>query len=496
MLKKDLIVNLTLTAVRVVGLLWMIRLGGAVMVPAAFGMFLLARRVGNTGGCFFQMGVSQYILRFLSMNQENAAEKSRVIWLCLFYIVLVFTLVLPVILILDEPLGKVFFGELTNQGSLSIWTGALMLVSVVHYVAYSALIAERKMVLGNLVEFVNTGGILLVYFLWAGSSSTPLGAIRLQALVMMAVAVIVTVVYLGTLGEGARVLRVTRREEWTERIQTLVRFGPARGLVTFLDMSILMIGPWLLRSSPEQAGFLIVALTLVRIVQAGIMPMTQVASVITARFVGSDDQASIQEGVRLLFGVVLYAGLYAIAVLLPWGHRLLDLWLGSESLATSVWRDFVVVGWGVFPFALFHGLKGVIEMRWFRPLNVWTLLGAVTAHLGLFYLLLPRYGLEAAVRFSLLLAFWILGGITVFWLRHDLRPWSYWGLGRLIWISGLLLMINYQLAQHASIWLGGAFVVVSTLATACLVWFVSPPPFISLLREFFGIDRRTMAKVS
>ena len=195
-------------------------------------------------------------------------------------------------------------------------------------------------------------------------------------------------------------------------------------------MAILAIGPWLLRGHPAEAGYLIVALTMVQVIQVGLTPITQIAGIVAARLVGRGDLARLNEEVRLLLGGTLYATVLALAALVPWSGYMLHLWLRDPHLAAGVSSYFSWLAWGILPVALFHALRGVIEMRWFTPRNLYTLLSATAVHLLVYALAREPFGEVAAVRASLLAALLVMGALTLTWLDPAWwRPLSYWGIG-------------------------------------------------------------------
>ena len=493
-LRSDLAINIVMSAVKVAGLLWVIREAGMIMTPVALGVFLLARRVANTGACFLQLGMSQALVRYLAMYRDDPRRKRQFVGLSAFTGLLLALLLIPILLFLEPRIGPLLLPGAGAQVGLAFWTGMLMLGSVAHYLAHSTLIGERRMFWGGVLEFAAVSGILLFYFLWVGSDASPLAAVRFQSLCMLVLAIAYLVGYLAFQGRKSEVdgIPLTQLRDESSRF---FLFALPRGLVTFLDMALLMLGPWLLRFEVEEAGFLIVSLTLVRVLQVAIMPVSQIASVLTAQYVGRGDERSIEEGVKLLFGAVLYSGALIGAGVIPWGRTILELWLGDADLAEGVFKYFIVVGWGLIPYALFQGLKGIIEMRWFRPLNMVTLIIANLVHLGAFLVFRGTLGTEPAVRWSFLLSLICLGVLTAVLLRRYLQPWSHWGLGRIAVVSIFLWGSNYVVASEAPVPLGLVWLVVSVALSTVSLWKVFPAPFLASLESFLveAMGRRERA---
>src|SRR5260370_20378933 len=68
--------------------------------------------------------------------------------------------------------------------------------------------------------------------------------------------------------------------------RTVATYGVARALTPFLELLILSLTPWLTRDAPREAGALIIALSVLQIVQIAIVPLTQISSVVTAGLLG------------------------------------------------------------------------------------------------------------------------------------------------------------------------------------------------------------------
>src|SRR5262249_195364 len=155
---------------------------------------------------------------------------------------------------------------------LTFWVCVLALNTVLSFITYSTLLAERWIVQAYLIEFMNISGFLLLALLWWGKEATPVRVLQFQAVAMMVLSFSVLAFYFCK----ARGL-ATRLEELEETFQVFIAYGMPRTPIPFLDMLILLIGPWLLRARLNEAGFLVIALTLVQMIQASIAPMTQIA---------------------------------------------------------------------------------------------------------------------------------------------------------------------------------------------------------------------------
>lgn len=440
--------NALFVVVHTFSLLLVVRVAGKVFSPAALGLFLLARRTSSTWGNLFQLGTSKTLLRYISINQSNASTKKTFVLSALGLWLSTVLLGLPMFYLWRVPLTRWLFPSAEANYDLLVWTSVLAFATVIHFITNATLLAERKMVLSNLLELLNSGVFLLVaLLLYHGVEPTPEVPLRVQSLAMISLSLVALSVYLVSLGPEWRRAKV----QWLDALSAYKEYGMPRVVVPFLDMVTLLVGPWLLQAVPEESAYLIVALTLVRTIQAAIGPLTKVATVVTAHLLGQGNQESVDEGTRLMFGTVLYLTVLAVAVVGPWNNLILTFWLGDPDLVAGVREYFAVVLWGIIPFSMFQGLKGITEVRWVKPLNLYTLVAAIGVQIALTYAVAPFVGLAVAVRYSTLAMLWVMGLLSVWWVRPTLVPLRYWGLGYLGLISLGLLAVNVFLSSYGSL---------------------------------------------
>lgn len=471
-LKQDAITNVVGGFVVAGTLMWVIRIAGAVFEPALLGFFLLARRMSGLGAHLFQLGMSQTLYRYLPINTDNASSRRGYLSFAALVWLGEVVLFVPLGYALRRSLGEWWFPGMEGNALLGFCVVLLGLSSIIHYVVTPILFAARRILLAKVVDLFNMGGSLLFLFLVLRERATPSSALGFQALANIAVTLAILGISLSRLRGAPWPDRETRRGIRLD----FVRYGLPRSVITFLDMGLWVVGPWLLRHNPDEAGFLIIALTINRLIQMFVLPITKLASVVTARYVGLGDEASIQEGVRLVFGLAVYVSVLAMAAIAPWGDQIHHIWLSTPQLAEGASRWFVWVCWGIVPVTVLHALMGIIEVRWVVPLNLYTLLAGFGAQ-GVFYYTFRSYlGTSEAVGISLVVMFWVGGLMTVWWIVGDLRPLSYFGFMRLGIATGLIGLSNVCAEMTGSIWAAVLALVFTGLVIALLVT-VSPSRF-------------------
>ena len=462
-LRRNVVLSLCFTVLNALAMMWMIRVAGLVFPPFVLGLFLLARRLSSVGANLLHLGMPQTLLRHISLNFMDEKKKclyvggALLIWLGLV------VLMIPLFYCMDSVLAVWAFSSADDDHVvLTFWVCVLALNTVLSFITYSTLLAERRIVPAYLVEFMNISGFLLLALLWWGKEATPVRVLQFQAVAMMVLSFSVLAFYFGE----ARAL-APRLEELEETLQVFISYGMPRTPIPFLDMLILLIGPWLLRARLNEAGFLVIALTLVQMIQASIAPMTQIASTAVARLIGVGDHTSVGAGVRLLFGVSMYATILTLGFLAPWYDHLLGFWLKDPQLTEGVSRYFAVLLWGIVPLVIFQSLKSIIEMLWARPFNLYTLLVGVGMQVALYATLTPWFGVSSAICISMLVAYWGMGCLTLVWVGPTyLRPIRYWGLERLTAIVFAVVGLNVWLEKG---WGGSSILAAVGLSIAIVI---------------------------
>jgi len=477
----DVVINTSFAVIRLAALLWVIRRAALVFAPETLGVFLLARRLASTAAHVLQLGSSQTLLRYLSTTESSAIRRRYVgvtgaAWVGL--VSLTFVAFLPI----RSWVAASVFPGVESAIPLAWWTVTLTVASVLGFIAYSTLFAERRLILANLIELMSVSGLLLLGLFWSRSSPTPAALVRFQALGLVLLGVVTIATYLiFTLRRESRSDPVPT---WTEASRVFVAYGFPRGGIAALDIIVVTIGPWLLRDQPAEAGYLLMALTMIQAVPVALAPTAQIASILAARLVGRGELTRLREEVLLLLGGTLYAATLALATLLPWSRYVLQLWLGDVAIVSGVSFYLSWLVWGILPLAFFQALRGIIEMRWLPPRNLWTLAAAVAVHLLAYELGKGFFGEAASVRAALLATFGTMGVLTFAWLDTSWwRPLRYWGLGRLASVASLVALVSVLLAEWPSP-LAVLIGIVLTGVIAVIGLGSAPPPAVRAMRAF------------
>ncbi len=476
-LVRDTVLNVVFGASKAALLLWVIRLISLELPAQALGVFLLSRRLSFTTASFLQGGVSQTLIRALPMS---ATQRNKEPWIAFAWLmwVLIALVVLAAAFLAPGFLTSFFFGSANVPFAVTQWTAGLIVASVLHFYAVSALFAERRVVASNVLEILS-GSALLLVVLWSLRSRATVNAlIGTQSIGMCLLSGALLAILWRDAHTDGHVAR-----HWRTMARTVATYGVARALTPFLELLILSLTPWLTRDAPREAGALIIALSVLQIVQIAIVPLTQISSVVTAGLVGVADDERLQQGILILLGSAFFTCLLMTSILAPWAHTAIRLWLAKPDVVADVTYVIRALLMGILPLGIYYAVKGIIEVRWANPYNLWTLLSACCLQVVLYLFFRMTSTAVDAARIAITASFWSMGLLSLIWIRQYLPDVRFWGLTRMVAVALLLFVANLYARQM----LGAAAMVPAVVASVCFaltVVLIRPSRFTSFTLSF------------
>lgn len=492
--KLDLTLNVIFNICNLVALLYLIRISSDAMVPLVFSIFMLVRRYAAAIANFLQLGSSQTLLRYLPILGNDTISKRR---LFVFGNALYAALLLCVIFIgyfASDSIAKLFFGDSGNYVGITFWMLALSVVTVGQFLVFSAALAERRIIIANVINFFSTTGWLLIAIIFCVFLDIEISDLKTLEAVL---AFHTTSIFLSSFLAFAYFMRkfgyrkyrrgenVSNERSWSTEAGFYWHYGLPRTAITFLDGLTLVIGPWFLRQYPIEAGYVVVALSVLRVLQGILMPISQLSGVFAAESLNLPDKAYLSRMVRFMVGSFLLVTLLSVTFLIHWIDILVRAWLSNPKLADGVLRYKWMILCSILPFVLFNGLKTTIENIWHSPKNLWSLLCAFAAFGVVFFALAGFLDKTASLTLAYLAMFWILGGACIAWLKQYLSDYLRYYL-LIDWAIAVILvsLSCYFLRSYMGAW--GLFpsLIVSFLITVMLV-LKSPSGFFYDVRMTF-----------
>jgi len=482
-LKLDVLLNLAGTLLAGALMVWVIRGVTQVFAPAAAGLFLLARRTSASVANLTDLGMSRALYYYIPINLDSAAIRRQYLIFSVGVWLLIILLAAPLAYTLRASFAQWFFPGSEGQEVLSFWTIILALAISSSYLSQSAFFAQRQIVTAKLLQILSGSGIVLALLFYQGTSATPLSVTKYQALSVVAMSLLAFLAYLHRVSKAlpanpasaAIANQVTETKSWVAVMRDFVRYGLPRCPQQFIYVSLTLIGPWLLRQDTENAGYLIIALTLLQIFYMVVTPVSMVALVVTARLMGLGKEDMAEKGARLALGASLYGVLPVVAAVWVWRDLIFDVWLGGGAAAAGASSWAMCVLCGMPSYIVFLALRGITETRWIQPSQVVA-----------YYLLAPYIGDLAAVKASTALMLWVLGLMTVFWHRSAIGTAKDMGLWQVLVATAIVYVTNAG-AKLLGLPLAP---LIGIVAAALLLWALRRVLCSKIVRELWEVSRR------
>jgi O-antigen/teichoic acid export membrane protein len=445
-LKKDILLNMVLSFVLIISILWVVRMAGLIFEPVTLGIFMFSRRLAETLANALQLGSSFTLRRYLPMNDRDSVK--------LVYVISGLALLVLVAMIFCVGLlsGLRFWTQIVFQAkqgwseTLMFWIAMLALTTALNYQVVSILIAYRFVLGFSIVNLLNISTWLILGMWWWGKQSDVQILLSFQAIasgVLSAGVIYWTIAHL----IPAKV-RMVSLLEIRQALKEYISYGLPRAISTFIEMLFYLVGPWLIRKEIEAAGYLIISFMFLRVARMIVRPVSTIIGVVAAKLVGRNDQESLRYGISLLFGSLFYLGIVLSILMYSWIQPLLQIWLGKPQLVKEVHNYVTVISMAVLPFIIFQGLKEVIEMIWKRPRNLYTVIFAILCFVIVFFGVGKFLPASQSALCGYLVSLWIMGLMTIWWIHRYLKSFKYFGLSRFFLLMTIVGLLNIGLARY------------------------------------------------
>ena len=129
-------------------------------------------------------------------------------------------------------------------------------------------------------------------------------------------------------------------------------------------------------------------------------------------------------------------------------------------------------------------LRNTINLRWIFPFNLITLSTAVCSMIATFWILRHQFAasLPESVVVANLIMLWVMGMMSVFWVRKDLGNLRYFGLVRLVLTAAIIAGLQIWASSEAHA-LEVVIAFLGSLAAAFIGFWYFAPEFVLNVRE-------------
>ncbi|GBF18512.1 hypothetical protein C21_00670 [Arenibacter sp. NBRC 103722] len=415
---------------------WLIKEAEFYLSAALLGTFMLIRRLAPTFSNLSQLGSSQALIRFTSLNKDDV-EKIK----CYFFISIVLWLASSLFLLIlftsfSEAIETLLLPDVADRNSYLALT--FVYISILHlsYLILPYFLNLRKILMYNIINMMNASLVMLAVFLMVANSENLIEVLTLSLIIMA----IIQLLILGYIILQLNLYRFPSKKMLQSESRSFFKYGLPRAAMTFLEMFMLTIGSLLVKKDHQLVGSFLIAITLARIVLIILQPISLLSSVIVGHNTDSDKP---KKTLNLLFGGVIYSSVLVIVILYNWIDVLIRFWLTKEDTIIDAVSVFKILVFGLVPYCIFQGLKGYIEIRFYKPLNLFSIAIATLVHVLLFFVFNQFCETLISLSVSLMLAFVIMGLWSFSWCRKEIYKQTYFKFVYFLIISLILFGINY-----------------------------------------------------
>lgn len=434
----DVLISSLFSILAVLFNFWLIREAEFYLSAALLGTFMLIRRLAPTFSNLSQLGCSQALIRFISLNRDNEKEIKSY-----FFISIVIWLISNLILFLlytffSKTLITLLLPDIENRNSYLALT--FVYISILHlsYLILPYFLNLRRILIYNIINVMNGSLIMLSVFLIVAKSEDLIEVL----IVSLSVMAILQLLILGYIVLNLKLHKFPTKKILKKQGATFLKYGLPRAAMTFLEMFMLTVGSLIVKKDHELVGSFLIAITLARVVLIILQPISLLSSVIVGH---NNDTDKPKKTLNLLFGGIIYSSSLVIIIMYNWIDVLIRFWLTKEDTIIDVVFVFKVLVFGLIPYCVFQGLKGFIEIKYFKPLNLFSIAIATFMHVMLFFILKLFYGILLSLSISLMIAFIIMGLLSYYWCRKDIKPAVYFKFIPLLVTTIFLFVVNYQI---------------------------------------------------
>lgn len=461
---------------------WLIKEAEFVLSAVLLSVFLLIRRVAPTFSNLSQLGCSQALIRFSSINKDDK-EKVKIYF---FISVALWFLSLSVLFLtyvfFKDAVGKLLLPEVKNANTYLYFTFIYIAVLHLSYLILPYFLNLRRILLYNIINILNASVIMIIVFYFIRDKGNLIAVLEM-ALYTMCVLQICCLVYIIF---KLQLYRLPPKTALKKEGRLFLLYGLPRSIMTFLDMFLITIGSLLIKNDKEIIGSFLIAITLSRVILIVLQPLSLLSSIIVGH---SADENKHKKTLNLMFGGILYSSIVVIIILYNWIEILISYWLNKPETIADVVIIFKILVFGLIPYCIFQGLKGIIEIRFFKPLNLFSMGVGLVIHVVLYFVLIQFYNGLIGLSISLMLAFVVMGAMSLYWCRNEFNALKYFKFIQLLLISGVLFVVNYYINKYYPYLIG---LIVSVLITGigflCFV-FLSKSEFINDVLKTFNFKK-------
>ncbi|PTX60436.1 Na+-driven multidrug efflux pump [Kordia periserrulae] len=446
-LSKDVVVSIVFSFLNILFNFWLIKEAEYTLSVVHLGILMYIRRIAPTFSNILQLGTSQALVRFTSIEKDDIQKVKIYYTISTFVWVLVSVLLVILFWLFHDFLSLLFFPD--SENSVAYLKITFIYISILHLSHFTLpyFLNLRKVITYNMIVLLIASLSILISFKFLGSSADVLTVLT-YSLVILFTVLILTFMYVCF---KIKLYILPSLYAIKKEGKRFIMYGLPRAFITFSDMFLLTVGAMLIQGEEEIVASFLIGIVLSRTILIVLQPISLLSAVISGHH---NTEEAHKKVLNLIVGGTIYTTTITTILFYNWIDILLPFWLKNEDTIETVMYVFKILAIGIIPYTIFQSLKGIIDIKYFKPLNLYSLFIAVAGHIVFFYILNIWCNTLQSLSISLSISFIILGIFALYWNRKYLYSQSYFNLFYLLIFNLFVFVINFKIHDVYPSWIG------------------------------------------
>lgn len=200
---------------------------------------------------------------------------------------------------------------------------------------------------------------------------------------------------------------------WLSQFQKCAKFGIPRAFSTAMDFCLFAITPWLVSNELGKPAVFAIVLTVVKMSQLIIAPVSQIAGLRVATFSSHEQQIKVDKMISISALIMFSVGVIAAVVIFLTRKWIVLFLVEDIRLQLQVNHYLGYCSVALPGLMVFYAMRSVLELRFVMPVNLLSLIMAIVTHLGSYYVLFQYVDCSLAAAISFTLSASVLGLSTL-----------------------------------------------------------------------------------
>ena len=411
----DSLVYTLVAAGNAIAVIFFVRVATEVLSLRSLDDIFLGRRYIPVFSALLSLGSSQVIQKYWTVEKDSPTEKLRILVattiMCVtgFLVTAVFLMLVTALMGHDLQSHTVLYAVKNNYLLLAALSVA------VGQIAASILLVDGRLLASGILQALNGSIISAMIIELIGPELVVSELFKWTAYCSLSIS-FATIIFSLQSGFDKSCLDsffLKNYSGWLMLLKKCLTFGIPRSLSTAMDFGLFAITPWLVSNELGKAAVFSIALTLVKMSQLVLAPVSQIVALRVASFSSIQQQLRADRAIAVSVLVMVGVGIGSAEALYLSRNWLITLFVGDISIRSQISLYLRYFSFALPGLMIFYSMRSILELRFTAPVNLISLVLAITTHLGIYYMLVGYYICPVAAAYSFIWSSTVLGICTL-----------------------------------------------------------------------------------